>query len=351
MVSQEHHKDNTLHLHVAVWLNKKLNFSSEKYWDFVGGKHGNYKLMYRPEGWIKYILKENEYKCTEGFDPKVFVRAKAKKQSPVSVQIADAIVAGEYQIEKLEEFGRGYVMHNLKSIQYYISHIENRVAAKRVNVSLTGIQPDDSFNEYETEIYEWLQRYSERKTLNKGCQGDVHLRLQGPSDIGKTRLLKVLKKHFFRVYDVPHDNDWFDMFNDRDYDLIVFDEFGKGLSMKPQMLNGLVDGMGMKFNRRNREPVIHKRQIPCLLVTNFSWEGCYPKIMEERPDYLKPTRRRFKEVLVPEGAFAPGILTPTLNRLVSHLYKIVGGIEGEDIIIEDIIEEETTNKRVREESD
>ncbi len=346
MVSQEHHKDGTLHLHAAVWLKKRVNFSSEKYWDFVGGKHGNYKLMHYPQGWVEYILKENDFVSSEGFDPKAFIKAKRKKQCTASVQIADAIVGGEYDIEKLEEFGRGYVMRNLRSIQYYISHVEHRVAAQRINISLAGVEPDDCFNQSETDIFEWLKYYSIRKTLNNGCSGDLHLRIQGPSEIGKTRLMVVLKLFYFRVYEVPFDKDWFDMFNDRDYDLIVFDEYGKGRTMKPQMLNGLVDGMGMSFNRRNREPVVHSKKIPTLMISNFSWDGCYPNLSTDSPEYLKPSKRRFKEVVIPLGQeIIPGLQVPqqTLERLVAHLYKVAGSTEG------GVLEETPSRKRSRSE--
>ena len=35
MIAQEKHKDNHLHLHIALWLNKKLNTTNRKYFDFV----------------------------------------------------------------------------------------------------------------------------------------------------------------------------------------------------------------------------------------------------------------------------------------------------------------------------
>ncbi len=330
MVSQEHHKDGTLHLHVAVWMNKRLNFSSEKYWDFVGGKHGNYMLMWKPEGWIKYILKENSFVSTEGFDPHAFLLSKSKKTNPVNDLIANDVVAGVHKVEDLEKHGRGWVMCNLQKIQRYIQHVEAREAAKETKLSLQGQIPSVSFNKYELEIFQWLKLYSQQKTLNNGCRGDLHLRIQGPTGIGKTKVVEQLVR-FFRVYFVPYDGKWFDTFNDDDFDLIVFEEYGKSNVYTPQRLNSLVDGMGTQpLCRRGLAPIVHKKQLPCLMLSNFSWEECYPNVHQDQPVYLDATRRRFKNVRIPKEVPFHGGNPANLFDLLEKL-KSIGTCSEEDV--------------------
>ena len=41
MIAQEHHQDGGLHLHIGLWLHKRVAVPPN-YFDFVAGKHGNY---------------------------------------------------------------------------------------------------------------------------------------------------------------------------------------------------------------------------------------------------------------------------------------------------------------------
>ncbi len=319
MVAREHHKDLGLHLHIALWFTDIIRFTSKNFWDFVGGKHGNYQLMSRPEGWVKYILKEDDFVATEGFDPKSFIKAKKRKQSTSTIRIESAILGGEYHIEELEKLAPGYMLANLKKVEYYSSHVQQRVEARFTPMPMTQIEPHyANLNIYEQEIYDWLFRYSQRKTLNNGCYGDTHLRVHGHTGIGKTSLLIELHK-FFRCYQVPFDGRWYDDFLDEDYDLLTFEEYGKSNVKTPQQLNALTDGMGVKLCRRGIKPTVHKRQLPCIMMTNFSWEECYPIVGTSEPVYLEATMRRFHTVQIPKSPNVALIPAPTLFNLINLL--------------------------------
>ena len=55
LIAQEKHKDNNSHLHIALWLNKKLSTRDRNYFDFVCKKHGNYTIMKSGYASVNYL--------------------------------------------------------------------------------------------------------------------------------------------------------------------------------------------------------------------------------------------------------------------------------------------------------
>ncbi len=340
MVAQEHHKDGNspmgdgLHLHVAIWLKKKIDYVGNKYWNFVGStaeepRQANIKLMKYPQGWIKYITKDGgAIASTEGFDPVAFLKAKGKKQSTKAAMVATMLSKGlkRKRADKLEEVREafpGFFFMQMKKTKEFIAYMDAVESAAFVPVPLYEVEAPADFNQHEKKIFNWLKRYSVNKVLDKESVGeDRHLRVVGPTGIGKTTLIKVIRK-FFRCYIVPYEK-WQDAFEEGQFDLIVLDEFGKKNILWPQMLNGLVDGMGAKLLRRNMPPVLHDERLPAIMFTNLSWERCYPNVAGKDPEYLAATTRRFENVTV--GDMHGSSLQLTLFRLGDFLKSLVDGV-------------------------
>ncbi len=314
MVVQEDHKEGNSeigagkHLHCAVWLNKKVQYRGNKFWNFVGSSpdvecQANILRMARPPGWIKYLLKEKgeNYVCTEGFDPILYLKASKSKKSCSSLIVANMIVEGERDLNILIEKYPGFMLRDQKKVQQFISLVDSLNIAKLVPISLSGLDTPDNFNQYEVQIFEWLVYMSEIKHVfpNSSHEHNFHLRIKGPSKVGKSSVVDLLPA-FFRCYEIPFDGKWFDDFALKTYDLLVFDEYGKKRSYSPQELNVLSDGRGRMLPQRGKCPVKHSERLPCVMSTNLTWEECYPNVFTEEPVYLAATTRRWKTIEIPD---------------------------------------------------
>ncbi len=119
VISEEKHADGSPHLHVALWLKKKLDIRSSAYWDFVGAKHGNYKVMLKPVQCVAYVIKAGAWLATEGFEPLVYTEAAAKKKGYEATKIAQLITAGK-SIKEIDEDGHGgFLLLNLQRVKTY----------------------------------------------------------------------------------------------------------------------------------------------------------------------------------------------------------------------------------------
>lgn len=58
-IAQEEHKEQGTHLHCYLKFKNKIDTRDEKYFDF-DGHHGHYKGCNKLQGWIEYILKEDQ---------------------------------------------------------------------------------------------------------------------------------------------------------------------------------------------------------------------------------------------------------------------------------------------------
>lgn len=59
-VGQETHLDGTLHLHVCVILQDKVDIRNPNTLDVIAGKHGNYQSLKNPKACIEYTMKEDK---------------------------------------------------------------------------------------------------------------------------------------------------------------------------------------------------------------------------------------------------------------------------------------------------
>lgn len=99
------------------------------------------------------------------------------------------------------------------------------------------------------------------------------------------------------------DGDWYDLWSDEDYDMVILDEY-KGMKTL-QFLHSWCQEARMSLNRRGISPVIKKKHIPTLFLSNFSPEQTYHKIFDKNPSDLDPLKRRLIVVEITEEIKLP----------------------------------------------
>ncbi len=91
--------------------------------------------------------------------------------------------------------------------------------------------------------------------------------------------------------DVRHLDDY----DDKDYDLIVMDEFKGQKSIT--WMNGFTQGSPFPIHRRY-EGTIKKKNLPVIVLSNYSIEGAYEKVNMFNPERLNSLKNRFEVVNV-----------------------------------------------------
>lgn len=92
------------------------------------------------------------------------------------------------------------------------------------------------------------------------------LYLWGPPSVGKSTLILTLAK-FKSVYVAPQDEDFYDHFDERYTDLVVFDEF-KGKQKSLQWMNSFLDGSEVSIRKKGLQS-IKTKNLPVLVASNF----------------------------------------------------------------------------------
>lgn len=90
--------------------------------------------------------------------------------------------------------------------------------------------------------------------------------------------------------------DWYDQYTDEDYDMAVIDEY-KGQKTL-QFLHSWCQEAPMVLKRKGTGPVIKRRHLPTLFLSNFKPETCYMHVYEKCQSDLDPLKRRLLVVEV-----------------------------------------------------
>lgn len=307
VVAEEKHADGSPHLHVALYLEKRLSYTDHggHFWDFVVGKKGNYQKMRNPLAWLRYVIKDGRYVSSPGFDPKAFLSRGAKKKGPTSDAVARLMLEGERNIIDLTGQFPGFMLRNLGKVEAFKTMLDLDDEAQKPLASLDGLS-SEGLPAHLRRIVDWIKLIPTRRTARR--QDWRHLRIEGPTGLGKSSLLFELDR-FLRVYSFPYKTDFFCSFDDAVHDLVVFDEFRSQVT--PTFLNQFSDGLNMNLRRKGLAPRVHKVMTPCILLSNYTWEYSYPKLAEENPDVLRACIRRFETVQLSQDDF----LFPIIDRL------------------------------------
>ncbi len=90
---------------------------------------------------------------------------------------------------------------------------------------------------------------------------------------------------------MPLDTHYLDDYDDSEWDLIMFDEFKGQKTIR--WLNGFVEGSPFPVLRRYHS-TIKKKNLPVIVLSNYSIEEAYSKVNMFHPERLDTVRTRFQ---------------------------------------------------------
>jgi len=268
LVCQEEHKDGNNHLHILLQFDKKLFVSRSDYFDFIGGQHGKYEPARNIRKSVEYITKKGDY-VSNGIN----VEAILSKKNPKSDDVARDIMNG-VSLREIRAKEPGFYMMNKRKLEEFETEIliENAKKDKKTWVEFSE-EKLNGMSSTNKQIAMWLNKNMFKERVFKQKQ----LYIYGPKNMGKTSLIEALES-YGTVYWMPVSEDFYDQYDDRSYDLIVLDEFRAQKTV--QQLNLWLQGSTMSVRKKGRQGE-KRRNLPMIILSNYSLEGAYRKISEE----------------------------------------------------------------------
>ncbi len=291
IVSQEKHLDGNNHLHLVFWLKEKVVYRNFDFWDFLTGKHGNYKVVTSSIlKVVKYVIKDKNYVC-HGIEPLTWITSHQTKKG-ASFELAAQLLKEGKSMEELDDMHPGMVARNLAKLQKYQSFLKS-CKRKKAAKELEKWKPIDISSldlDFRT-LGLWI---------NNNLAGIPRpfkmkqLWLWGCSNLGKTSLVMNLMK-WFRIYMIPMDVRHLDDYEDSDYDLLVMDEFKGQKSIT--WMNGFTQGSPFPIHRRYH-CTMKTKNLPIIVLSNYSIEQAYEKVNMFNPERLNSIKNRFEVINV-----------------------------------------------------
>lgn len=289
----------TPHLHMLVIFNKELRTRDRRLFDFVCGKHGDYRPARSPYAVSNYLRKEDAnplvYKdvpaagSAEAQAQTARKRAREDggnpKESKATI-VAKLLLSGSTTTEVMMK-DPGYYLLQSRNIQAFASS----AAILRLRESLIPWPGKLTYRgtcESTTVIIEWLNS-------NMACRRKFRaeqLFITGPLKCYKTTIVLLLRK-FFAVYDIPKGEDFYDMYADDLWHLAFLDEF-KG-QKTIQWLNEWLQGGPMNLRQKGKQ-YLKLFNIPTIIVSNMTIPQIYANSLAKDPNKLETLESRLLQV-------------------------------------------------------
>jgi len=178
----------------------------------------------------------------------------------------------------------GYYLQNKRKIEEYAAMC--RVYASQLDKEEWPGPLDYQGTHSQTrEIIDWLN--SNIKCSRHFRQEQLYI--SGPKQHYKTTLVRLLRV-FLMIYDMPKSEDFYDLYEDDLYDLILLDEF-KG-QKKPQDLNEWLQGEDQNIRQKGKQ-TYKKDNLPMIILANWPLEQVYKNLTLA---HLEPTMSRLKMI-------------------------------------------------------
>lgn len=281
IVAEERHQDGTPHLHVLLSFAQKFSTKKVSMFDFIGNKHPNIQSQKSLQKSVEYVTKDGNY-IADGIQ----VNNQKKSTTKLSSQVAELIQSGN-TLEKVHEKDPGYYMMNKRKIDEYYEWVQRKKMKPELTWTEISTTQMLGLPDCLVKICKWLNKnlFKPRAFGQKECY------IHGPTQMGKTTLILSLVK-YCRIYQIPLSEDFYDFYEDEDYDLAVLDEFKAQKTI--QWLNLWCQGGANNIRKKGRQ-YIKKKQIPTIILSNYSLEDCYRNSNEDK---LETIRRRLKIIYV-----------------------------------------------------
>lgn len=299
VVAEEQHQDGTPHLHAFIKSTEKQQFNGVNCFDHLTGTHGNYQVAKSEVSSLRYVCKDGKY-VAHGVDPKVFLQAAKEKSSTKIALVVQDIQAGKTLQELNDSYPTVMFMHKRK-VDEYINFLNVLRSQKTLLAWPSTVVPADA-EPHDLTISTWLDTNIKKARF----LGTKQLWLQGPTECGKTTFIMNLSK-YLRIYVVPMDEDFYDMYDDTLYDLIVFEEYKSQKTV--QWMNKFVDGQPVALRKKGSQ-VMKIKNLPVIVCSNYTMQDCYRKLYDSKPEVFATLERRFTMVQVPSGSKINVLYTP-----------------------------------------
>jgi len=295
IVCEELHESGEPHLHAITCCDKNRNATIPSWADKYAGKHGDYKAVRNIKQSVEYVMKKGNYVVyPEGYDFEARWKNSTEtgRKRKVSDLIFGAIRDEGRSVRQLllTEAAVGWIGLHFKRLEEFESAVKAARSAESAAASKEAwhlLEKKPSTSGSEERIIDWLNGNLVNGTRSLGT---LQLYIHGPTGCGKTHLMSQLRR-FFRVYDVPMDEDWYDDYNDEDYDLIVLEEFRGQKAIT--WMNGFIDGQVKPVRRKGVSAYLKKKNLPVIILSNYSLSGAYKNSNEEK---LAPLSRRLEQI-------------------------------------------------------
>lgn len=286
VVSTEKHQDGYPHLHAVVRLTKRLMTRKSNYFDFPCQAHGNYQSSRSAQASVQYVVKYGQY-VSSGLCVEDFTNPKQKTSTSIAMKISTGA-----SLDKINEVDPGFYLMNKRKVDEYYSWMENKRSCQRVPWIPFTLETISRSCSSTCQIMEWCNL-----NLNKDRPyGAKDIYIYGKTQLGKTSLLLYLEK-FFRIYWLGSE-DFYCLYNDTDFDIVVLDEFRATKTI--QFLNSFCQAAPFPLKRKGLPTFVKKKHLPTILVSNYSLEECYHEALSKNPQVLDPLYRRLDIVYCQE---------------------------------------------------
>lgn len=292
-IGQERHEDGGFHLHIGLWLESAVSFRPSTLataFDFVCGKHGNYRPIESQAAWYNYLGKEDATPLEWGTRPPATSYPKRSRSTTPSenaagtgerkrskfMEVATRLISGS-SVNEIIDLDPGFSLQHLAKIKQFATQCAARYDKKSLEV------PPIRFR-YEGEhigtakVTAWLNLNMFAPRAFKQPQ----LCIYGPANTRKTSLVLLLKK-WWQVYHVPLEEDYYDQYSDQ-CDLCFLDEL-KG-HKTPFWLNTFLQGAPMSLKQRYNT-YLKEKNVPVIIATNYYPENWYKNVDATAIDTIK----------------------------------------------------------------
>lgn len=280
VVCKELHKDGTPHIHAVVGISASVEYSKPDCFDWVCGQHGNYGVVRNLRKSLAYVIKDGKW-VANGIDVHAIIGK--KKGSGQFLRVVEKLMGGT-AMTQLEDADMPIVAMHKRKLEEFSTWYKLKNAPPKVpwpgTLYLKGPSAEGRLDMID--IVKWLNQNIKKERPFKQAQ----LYLQGPTNSGKTSLIIWLSQ-YLRVYQMPLGEDFVDDYNDDLFDLIVFDEFRgqRTITDMNVLLQG--DPTGCPLRRKGSQ-VVKKKNLPIIILSNFSPREAYHKVAETQPGILAP---------------------------------------------------------------
>lgn len=267
MIAQEKHQDGENHLHIGICFKERLRTRKSDYFDCIGEKHGNYQAMKSAKGTLAYLRKSDPSPLIYGDLPV------DKEKHSKGDTVASMVLQGLSQVE-ICDAQPGYFLINKRKIE----ELAEWTKVKKMKESITPYPGRLAFLGQCIQTRAIVEWFNANMNVVRPMKME-QLYIWGSANSNKTSLITLLEK-WFRIYWVPQDEEFYDLYNDDDYDLIVFDEFK--MQKKLQWLNKFIEGAPCPVRRKGVCVTMKRKNLPVVILSNYSTES----LIKDRDDWL-----------------------------------------------------------------